>query len=138
MPSNHAPPYVLAMLVCDAIWRDPGTGKHTLLGTFATTAATDFPAVHPVMAFFIALTDGHGHVPLQLRLVSVDEEDKLFEKDLSVDFPDPRLVAECAVHAQNVTFKHPGEYRLQLFSGSEPLMERRFVVTNVKVPEKPE
>jgi len=71
----HLEPYVLAMLICDAIWKDPSTGKSFLLGTFSSIAATVFPVVHPVMGIYIVLTDGRGKVPIKLQLVSADEDD---------------------------------------------------------------
>jgi hypothetical protein len=30
------PPYALALVICDAIWHDPGTGKRTILGCFSS------------------------------------------------------------------------------------------------------
>jgi len=34
----------------------------------------------------------------------------------------------------NPLFKQPGEYRLQLFAGDVPLMERRLVVEKFEAP----
>jgi hypothetical protein len=33
-------PYPLAMVVCDAIWLDPATGKRTILGCFSTIVSS--------------------------------------------------------------------------------------------------
>lgn len=132
MTSNTPPPYALAMIVCDGIHRDPSTGKHTLLGTFSSIAALGFPVTHPGMAVFISLTDGRGKTPLSLKLVSADEDVKIFEAGLEVEFKDPRTVVELSTAIGNITFPRPGEYRLQLLSGNEPLMERRLVVVKAK------
>lgn len=72
-PSAGIPPYALALVVCDAIWRDPSTGKRTILGCFSAILADEFPATHPGMAVYAAITDGHGTVPIALRLVDADE-----------------------------------------------------------------
>jgi hypothetical protein len=123
------PPYALALIVCDAIWRDPATGKHTILGCFSTITAQEFPCTHPVLSVYAAITDGHGTVPIALRLVDVDdEEDPVFESSSEIAFPDPRTVVELAFGATNITFPHEGEYRLQLRSGSALLMERRILL----------
>ena len=132
MASNAPPPYALAMVICDAIHRDPATGKHTILGTFSSIAALDFPVRHPGMGVFISLTDGRGITPLTLKLVSADENVRIFEAGLEVDFEDPRMVLELATNIGNIEFPQPGEYRLQLFAGDEPLMERRLVVVQAK------
>ncbi len=132
MPANDpvgVPPYPLAMVICDAIWRDPGTGKRVLLGLFSMLQVREFPATHPMMAVHVALTDGHGKVKMRLRLVDANEEGQpLFEGVEEVDFADPMTIAEIDFGITNIRFEMPGEYRLQLLAGDEPLMERKIFV----------
>ena len=64
--------------------------------------------------------------------VDVDEErDPVFELKGEVQFDDPRIVAEIDFAAANVVIPGPGEYRLQLMSGANLLMERRIAVLKV-------
>lgn len=127
--SNTVPPYPLAMVVCDAIWRDPASGKSTILGTFSAITGSDFPLTLPEIAVYVALTDGHGTINLKLQLVDVNEEhEPLNFAEGELDFDDPRSVAELAFHLTNITFPEPGEYRFQLYSASELLMERRILI----------
>ena len=127
--TNGIVPYPLAMVVCDAIWQDPGTRKFTLLGTFSTIHGEKFPLRHNVLAVFVSLTDGRGKTPIRLRVVDVDEErNPVFDGTNEVDFTDPRMVFEIAYHGINLVFPEPGEYRFQLFARDEPLMERRVLV----------
>jgi hypothetical protein len=122
-------PYALALVVCDAIWRDPSTGKRTILGCFSAITAVAFPAKHPLMCVFAAMTDGHGKVPIALRLTDVDEERlPIFELKGEAVFADPRAVVEIDFIAGNLVFPTPGEYRLQLRSGSNLIVERRILV----------
>jgi len=70
MPEKDAkgasvPPYALALVVCDAIWRDPSTGKRTILGCFSVIGAKSFPTKHPIMSVYAAVTDAHGLVQRQ-------------------------------------------------------------------------
>jgi hypothetical protein len=124
-------PYPLAMIVCDMIWRDPGTGKWTLLGCFTGITARAFPCVQPIMAVFISLTDGRGPTPIKLRLIDADEEEEpLIEVEAQVEFSDPRMVADVQMHFQGVSFPKAGEYRFQLSSGSTPLLERRIIIVD--------
>ena len=126
-------PYPLAMVVCDAIWRDPGTGKSFILGCFESISATEFPCTHPLIAVYVALTDGRGSTPIKLRLVDVEaEEEPLVEMELDVEFQDPRMVAELTLHMKDVAFPKPGEYRFQLSSGTAPLLERRIIVKKIE------
>jgi hypothetical protein len=131
-PAGNAP-YAIAMVVCDFIWRDPGTGKSTIIGTFSSIAANSFPCTHPLMAVFVAVTDGRGKTPIKLRLVDVDEEnDPLFEGEIEVEWVDPRMIVETAYVIQGVAFPAPGEYRFQLSSNDSVLMERRIVLIDTK------
>ena len=66
-------PMVLAMILCDAIHQDPATKKSTLLGTFSTINARNFPAVHRQLAVHAAMTNGHGKTRIRLTLVGPNE-----------------------------------------------------------------
>jgi len=115
--------------VCDGCWRDPYTGKFTLIGTFSTIGGDSFPLSHPILTVYAALTDGLGTVPVRLQLVDVDEDEQpLFIQDSAFDFKDPRVVAELVFVASGIQFQHPGEYRLQLFTNDEFMIERRILV----------
>jgi hypothetical protein len=120
---------VLAMIICDAIHQDPATHKCTLLGTFSTINARKFPVVHRQLAIHIALTNGHGKNRIRLTLVGVDETNPpLFSREGTIEFRDPRMVAELNFVLNNITFQQAGEYRLQLLANDELLMERRLFV----------
>lgn len=127
------PPYPLAMVVCDNIHRDPGTGKPFLLGCFSVIHAREFPAVHPLLALYVSVTNGRGTVPFRVQLVDVNEErDPIWLIEDEVEFPDPRVVAEMCFYLTGLTFVEPGEYRFQLFASNEFLMERRILVVHVQ------
>jgi hypothetical protein len=126
-------PYVLAMVVADSIWRDPGSGKRTILGTFSDLVAAKFPATHPQLAVYVVLTDIHGKMSIRLRLIDAEENaPHIFEGTCEVECPDPRCLVEVDyLHSQPV-FPHPGEYRLQLFANHEFLMERRICARKIE------
>lgn len=126
-------PMVLAMILCDAIHQDPATKKSTLLGTFSTINAIKFPAVHRQLAVHAALTNGHGKTQIRLTLIGPNEsKPAIFSREGTIEFIDPRMVAELNFGLANVTFPEPGEYRLQLFGNDELLMERRLYVLAMK------
>lgn len=127
--SGRPAPMVLAMIICDAIYQDPATKKCTLLGTFSTINARQFPAMHRQLSVHVAMTNGHGQTAIRLTLVGPDESaPPLFARDGTIEFTDPRVVAELNFIVTNVSFPQPGEYRLQIFGNEELLMERRLYV----------
>jgi hypothetical protein len=123
------PPFPLAMVVCDGIHRDPGTGKLTLLGCFSVIGVAELPAVHESMGLYIELTNGRGKVPFLCRLVDANEDlEPLWEHKDEIEIEDPRVVLQIALPIQNVLFSQAGEYRIQLYACNEFLMERRVLV----------
>jgi hypothetical protein len=131
-------PNVLAMILADAVLRDLGTNKNFIQGTFHVLAAPSFPWTHPSMVVYLVLTDGHGAIPLKLRLVDVDESSPaIFEVETTVNFPDPLLVLELVFPRSNIVFPEPGEYRVQLFGAGEPLLERRLNVVLLEDLDSP-
>jgi uncharacterized protein DUF6941 len=128
-------PLALAMIISDAVWTDPGTGKKTILGTFSAVIGREFRLKFPQLAVYLALTDARGRVPLHMRLVDVDElRDPVFQKTIDIEFPDPVVTVEGTIHCHDLVFPEPGEYRLQLFCNLELIIERRIAV--VPVPEE--
>ena len=122
-------PYPLAMVVCDGLWRDPYTGKLTLIGMFSVLHGVQFPLILPIFSVYVALTDGRGNMPARIELTDVDEENEpIFNLDQEIQFVDPRIVGELIFEVRDVQFPHPGEFRLKLFANEEFLTERRIIV----------
>lgn len=132
-------PMVLAMILCDAIHQDPATKKSTLLGTFSTINARQFPAVHRQLAVHAAMTNGHGQTRIRLTLIGPNEsQPPIFSREGMIEFVDPRMVAELNFALANISFPEPGEYRLQLFGNDELLMERRLYVLTMGAKQPPQ
>jgi hypothetical protein len=139
-----AEPYCLAMLLCDAIHQDLATGKHTLLGTFSTVTAAEFPA-HIHLCVYFAITDGLGKIPLKLRIVDAETdiagnaESAAWESpELEVNFPDPLMVCESTVSNIPVILPKAGVYFCELYSGTTLLMSRRLLALGPGEVEKNE
>jgi hypothetical protein len=130
------PPEPLALGICDAIHRDPGTGKRFILGTFTVLYARNFPTKHPVLGVYLDLTNGRGQVMVKLQVVDCDEErEPVWQTEMPFDFPDPRMVAELDFMIGGLEFPEAGEYRVQAFANGEFLIERRLIVKSVE-PQK--
>ena len=134
-------PTALSMIICDHVWRDPCEGKSTIIGTFTTLNADNFPFRHPVLAIYFALTDGHGDVMVKLRLIDVDDEHPpIFEIMTNLRFNVPHDIVEKGVEIGRPLFPRAGEYRLQMFTNGELLIERRLSVRSRlrrSAPEQP-
>lgn len=103
--------------------------RKTILGTFSTIIGREFPLPFPHLAVYLALTDTRGLVPLRIRLVDVDElRDPVGDKKWEISFSDPISVVDETFTFDNVVFPEAGEYRLQLLTDGELLIERRLMV----------
>jgi len=104
---DHQPPIVLAFVLADTIFSEAGTGKWYINGTFSVIFSATFPCVHPRIAVYLALTNGHGQTPLKIRLIDANElRPALIEAELPVNFPDPIIVVESvgALTTVRITF----------------------------------
>ncbi len=123
---DRPPPDVLAMLVCDQIITDRLTGKQSLIGMFSKVHARGFPASHPQLCVFVALTEGYGRTELTIRIVdSNDVRPPIVEGKGRVEFHNPRAIANLALQFHGLVFPEPGEYRVQLYCRGELLREAR-------------
>ena len=137
-----AEPYCLAMVLCDGIHRDAATGKFTLLGTFSTITAAQYPANIHFFVYF-AVTDGLGRVAIRLRIVDAKEglsgereSTEVFSSPPSeMDFSDPLMVFEVAALIQT-KLPNEGLYHCELFAGDQLLMSRRLLAVPLNVKEK--
>ncbi len=117
------------MVICDAIWTDPGSGKHTLLGTFSEIYTRQFPAVHRNMGVYIEVTGLRGKLPITVLGIDAEEaRGEVFRLDGEVEVSDPIEVLQLAFNLPSVRFDEPGEYRIQFYANHEFLLERRILV----------
>lgn len=136
MAANKPTPNVLALLVCDQIITDRITGKVSLIGMFSKVHGRRFPAAHPTMSVFVAMTDGHGRTELTIRIVDANEaRPPIVEGRGAVDFKDPRAIAHLALQFNGLRFPEAGPYRVQLWAEQELLREARLDL--IQVPDQP-
>ncbi len=139
MAAEKPPPDVLALLVCDQIITDRLTGKQSLIGMFSRIHARGFPATHPQVCVFVALTEGYGETEFTIRIVDADDERApIVEGRGKVGFKNPRAIANLALQFHGLAFPSSGEYRVQLLSDGELLREARLELIHVKRPPPPE
>jgi hypothetical protein len=129
---SMSPPIPLSLMICDHVWHDANSGKHSLLGTFSSIGSSHFPLAIG-MAVYFAVTDGQGLLPVRMELIDVDEErPAVFDVEANFEFTDRRQVIEGTFSLANLVFPEPGEYRLKLFVAGEFLMERSLNITSTE------
>jgi len=129
-------PIGLAMIICDGIHVDPGTGKRTLLGLFSAVVTKEVPVTVGHMAVYVAITECRGKLPVMLQIVDVNEERAPVAKiEGEVELHDPLGMVEIDMRMGNVVFPTTGEYRVQFYAEGSPIIERRIVIFS---PPKPE
>jgi len=134
-PEKLPPPLLLSAIICDTVIIDAVTKKVSLINAFEAISATKYPARHPFLAFFCQLTNGHGKARITFKLVDIQEEDKiLFGDTVEEEFQDVRQVRNITFNIGGIVFPHAGEYRFQIYVGTEFLGERRIICRKINLP----
>jgi hypothetical protein len=131
-------PYCLAMILCEAVYREPMTGKFTLLGTFGRLTGRMYP-IPCVFSVYFCLTDALGEIPIGLKIVDgnalLTDDDIMPLVDVKLPQPvvsnDPLAVIE-GIIGISVAFPSSGVYHCELYANDEHLMTRRLLVEGPK------
>ena len=123
-------PQLLAWVTCDGVHIDPGSGKHTLLGVFSNISARSFPVTHPLMIWFLTITDcqpGEHSVRISMGLDATRMQ-PLIERPFVSQSPLHRI--NLINEIRNLTFPQPGDYGILIEIDDEPLLATNLTVTN--------
>ncbi len=126
----HSKPQLLAWLTCDAVHIDPATGKHTILGIFSNIKAARFPIVHPVMTWFLTITDcsaGEHRMKISMGLNPTALQ-PLIERPF--ESPGPLQRINLINEIRNLNFHAPGDYSIQIEIDEEPLLMTSMTVSD--------
>jgi hypothetical protein len=136
---DEVAPILLSVIVCDRVIFDRISGMPSIINIVQTINAPRYPVRHDQLIFFCEMTNGHGVTRLKIRLVDIDNQDKvIFEQGQPVDFKDVRQIVTVAINLMGVVFQHTGEYRFQLFANDTMLGERSVVCRQVNMPQPPQ
>ena len=130
-------PILLSAITCNRVIFDKISGTPSIIDIVQTIDAPRYPARHPQIVFFCELTNGHGTTEAKIRLVDIQEDEKIiFEREGKVQFENVKQIVTLAMNLQGIVFPRPGEYRFQLFAGGYLLGERRITCRQIKLPPK--
>ena len=131
-------PTCLAIILCEAVVEDVRSHNKCILNTYNTIYSPRFPARHDRLTVFVALTDGHGAMPLELRLVRYldNREEKVLSIEGTVQFTDPLAVADLTFDLRGVTIPAEGQYAVQVWVNRQLLGVRRLQAQLVQMKEQ--
>ena len=134
---SDVPPIVLSTIVCDRVLLDAPTKTSSIISIRDRILAAKYPARHPQLFFFAEMTNGHEDTEIKVRLVDVQNNDKVMaEKASRIKFDDVKRIVTIVLGFEGLIFPHPGEYYFQLYAGSELLSSRRIVCLQVRANQK--
>jgi len=123
-------PQLLSWITCDGVHIDPASGKHTLLGVFSNIQAREFPVTHPLMVWFLTITDcapGPHHMRISMGTDPTNLR-PLIERSFDSQSPLHRI--NLINELRNFTFPAPAEYSLLVEIDEELLLTTSVTVTN--------
>ena len=128
-------PILLSEIICDRVIFDRITGMPSIINIIQNINAAQYPVRHNQIIFFCELTNGHGNTKLKIRLVDIENQDRvLIEQSQVVDFKDVKQIVTLAINLMGVVFHHTGEYRFQLFANDTLLGERSLICRQIAMP----
>lgn len=103
------PPYPLAILLCDDLIVEAGSGKKTLVGLFEQVQVRSFPAAQQLF-MYAKFTDAEGTYRLHMEYANVSRNQLLDHQDMGViTVPDRLASADLVVHTL-ISIPEPGAY----------------------------
>lgn len=127
------------MTISDYYYRDAGTGKSVIAGTFSTINSPQFPSKHGNCAVYLAITDVAQNGMLQLIFRKEGGSFKMELPPWEVKKPDDRrTVIEIGGNINGLPLPEEGFYEFTvLWDGSE-IFTRRLQASKVTMPPQPE
>ncbi len=121
----------LAMVVADNIFREEGSRKVHIAGTFNRISASNFPVRHDSMSLYLAVTnlrEGKHKAKLQLNYLE-REEKQLLRAEGPVVAKGPLDVAELSFCFRGLVFPKPGTVEIAFYLDDEFVQRRKLLVT---------
>ena len=105
-----------ALLLADHIYRDQGSGKYVIAGTFYQLNVADFPTTFArTIGVFVSLSGLTGKTGIDLEFVDALSREVLIRtQSLEVTCEDPDLPVEFAVEVPPLPLPHAGRYLFRL------------------------
>lgn len=119
------PPKLHALLLSDHIYRDEGSGKYVIAGTFHHVNVGAFPTtLAKSVGVFVCVSGFEGDVDVNLDFVDAESGEALIRShSLGFRCDDPTLPVEFAVEIPPLPLPRPGRYAMRLAANGTVLGE---------------
>lgn len=117
----------LAMLVADSVFREEGTSKAHIAGTFDRITAAKFPTYQKSMSLFLAITNlmpGKHRGKVIFSYLEAEEK-QLLSAEGPIEAESPLHVVEMNFCFRGVVFPKPGTVEIAFFLDDEPIQLRK-------------
>lgn len=107
-------PEVLLFVLCDAVSRDPNTGKTSIYGIFDKIWTEKFPSSIALMSIFLRLKDASGKHTVEVEVI--DPKGVKLEGNgavAEINCP-PNAILEMNIQLAGVPLKKRGSYKITL------------------------
>jgi hypothetical protein len=128
METKKEKPLGLAIVICERVITEAGTNNKTIVSTYNTVRARDFPVRPPSMSIYVSLTNATGRKKVEMRAAYGGKEIGRFAGVAT--FEGPTHVFELIFNLQNIFFPFPGLYTFEIFADDEYIFESRVNVVD--------
>jgi hypothetical protein len=119
-------------MLCDQVIVDRESSKPSLIGLFTGMVCSQFPSVPRPLDVFAALTDGQGHIALDLVVSRLADDQQIMVQSLEQDFRNPLEVVYVRFRLRGLSFPASGIYLFELLAEQEAICHCRI---RVRSPE---
>ena len=132
MTPNRILPDLQSSLVCDNI-RQEANGNLILLGVLSQVLAPEFPITASQVLIVNRWTAGKGTFTQSVRVLATDSTTVLSKSESKFQLNDPAFSATTVVGIQNLTFKEPGPYWVEVLV--DDVMKLRYAIPVFQVQQ---
>ena len=139
--ASRPPPKIQAMVLCDQVYVDAGTGKFVIAGTFTGFLSSSFPARHRTWFLYLSFYDFDWEEEYFLQVVSLKDHRQVAKSErFRVRGPGRNRVYEMAIAMPPAEFDGPGAFVVELVRTADdsPMSSCRFSVVDARQRETTE
>ncbi len=130
---NPIKPTKEAMLLCDSVITEVGTGKKSLIGIFENIITSKCPFSHYRLSVYLKFTSTQGKYVFRLELVDLDKNVIIGKANApELDVPNKLDSYELTFNLENLAFQHPGKYEFRVYAGDAMFASKTFRVVESK------
>jgi hypothetical protein len=125
-------PSIKALLVCDAVAQESGTGKKSILGLFNYINVGSFPCSHPQMAVYFCIVDAEGLYNFRLELVRLNTDEIIAKGEFGpLEVKDRFQVLDASITLRGLIFPEEGKYEYRLFANGTFLESKELTLKKI-------